>query len=816
MSEELHIKAIIDEVDDSKLQQSLNKSQSSTGKAVSGGGGRVQTTLDTELGKANKLQDRFKLLSDVQKQLASQPGMEKQLAKVNQELAGVYGSQKKITTTSADYLKNLEKEVGLRKQARDLVNNSEGGSNQFSAHSQRQMQYLQQIVGKAPGGNVLNQFIGGAGKAGGEGGGGMGAMAGGGMAAGAAVAAAAVAFLVSKMGEMASRAQELAQSAGSATSSLGQLRSATERTKINQDSNAVSGGVTVAGIQQWAAQFGDSVVGGLFNDSNKKKQDTQAAIKQGLGGDSGENWRRIKEQGQDLNVDLARQKQGLDIQQFRQNRDYALDLKQFTIDTANTAFDLQKSAQRQEQDYQIARTQFNDQFQEKQSAKAFAFQKQYAQEDYKLGVQRQTQDYQIGKQRAATDLQINLADKSYDFGVSRQRAATDYGTQRADTKFDFSKSQTRNQQEFDINKGRQGQDRSEQLMKMALGGASGQDYLFESIDYRKQQQRQAEDFARQKKLATEDYTISTGRSDRDFNLGQSRSLADYNLGNIRDIRGFNIGQGRGAEDFSKTMGRGAQDFSISNQRMDTSRQMQIDAEQYSRKYQGIQLEIGHNRNLEDASIALQRFTQATGMQAQRLSNQGVDISQDQALANRDFAISSYRALRGQSYNEQDFAGQQRKDNPLGAYGQSLTDPVFADALSRNAKATGQDSLGVNIDKQLNDIDWGNLIGNGLAWSIGKPVGMGDDQGGLKDIDTAGSGSANWGSPSPSALPSFGRQQQQAAPPPVNFTFNAGSTTFPSATGVSQGDLERLARDFNNSMDSMMKTFCHLIEQQYRH
>jgi hypothetical protein len=723
MSDEtLRIKVEYD-VDDSNLTKSLNKIQTNTGKALSSGSGGPQTAIDKSLLQAAKLQDHLKVLQEAQTKLSGQPGMERSLAKVNQELAGVASYYKRTATDSASYLQNLQKEVELRKQATQLVNQANKNEGVYSAHSQRQYQMLQQIAGAAPGGGILSNFLSGARNAAATEGGGGGlfsgaGLAGGGMAAGAAAAAAAIALVASKMNEMASRAEQLAQSASSASSSLGQLRSATERTKINQDANAVSGGVTIAGIKQGLTQFGDSIVGGLFSNPSDKKKAVSDAISGGLGGDAGVQWQRIKEQGQDINIDLARQKQGLEIQQYRQNRDHALDLKQFAIDTENTRFDLQKQAQRQEQDYQIAKTQFDENFQGKMAAKQFAFQKQYAQQDYQLGVQRQTQDYQINQQRAAADLKLSLSDKAYDFNVSRSRATQDYGIQKADTKFDFNRSLSRNQQEFDINKSRNQADYSESLQKAVMGGADGMSLMWMSRDYRKAQQRQLEDFQRQKTIATEDYTTQLGRGDRNFQMGQDRNLADFNLSNQRDVRGFNIAQGRGAEDFNKSLQRGAQDFGIANQRMDTARQMQIETELYTRKWQGIQLELQHNRNLQDSTIALQRFNQATGMQAQRLANQGADIAQDQSLAWRDYNISSYRTLRDYDRTKQDFAGQQRKDNPLGAYGQSLTDPIFADALAKNGKATGQVPLGDQINATLNqnqNIDWGNLIGNALAF-----------------------------------------------------------------------------------------------------
>lgn len=704
MSEDLHIKIVYD-IDDSKLTQSLSKVQSNTTKSLAGGSGSgtPQTMIDRSLVQAGKLQDRINLLRDSYSKLANQPGQERNLAKISNELATQYGHYKNMAKTSTDYLSLLEKEVSLRKQAAQLTNQANRNDNLYSAHSDRQFAMLQQLAGQAPGGNILSRFLGGARSSAlanmAEGGSGSmlsgGALAGGAAAAGVAAAAAGIAIVTSKLGEMASRAQELAQSASSASSSLGQLRSQTERNKIQGDANAVSSGVGIASVQQWATQTINSIVGGFWDGLTGKTQqskqaDIQKAISGGLGGDAGEQWRRIKEAGQDTQLDLARQRQSLDIQQQRQTRDFQLDYRQFEIETANQKFDLQKQAQRNEQDYTLAKQQYDENFAGQLAKKQFDLSQHYAQQSF-----------------------INqMQDRAYDYGVSRQRAQTDYNISRSDKAYDFGVSRSRNQTEFNISQSRNTQDYQENLMKAALGGASGQDYLFMAMDFRKAQQRQKEDFTRQQQYAQADYNVSASRDARGFALSQQRAGQDFSVANQRDTR----------------------NFTLSQQQAMSERELQIEAMLYSRKYEGIQLELQHNRNLQDASIALQRFTQATGFQQQRFSNQAGDISVDQALANRDYNINAYRSLRGQSYNEQDFAGQLRKDNPLAAYGQSLTDPAFAAALARNAQATGQLPLGQQINNTLGlnqgehtpgagilaglgNVDLGNIIGQAIVQAI---------------------------------------------------------------------------------------------------
>ena len=68
--------------------------------------------------KAQELLDRLKLLEAAQQRLAGQPGMEKNLAKVNQEIAGIVSQQKRMATDEQSYIALLEKEVSLRSKGK--------------------------------------------------------------------------------------------------------------------------------------------------------------------------------------------------------------------------------------------------------------------------------------------------------------------------------------------------------------------------------------------------------------------------------------------------------------------------------------------------------------------------------------------------------------------------------------------------------------------------------------------------------------------------------------------------------------------------
>lgn len=624
--------------EDKQSVANLGKSQTAV---LSGGGNTNQpTAIDKSLVQANKLQDRFKLLNDAQKQLASQPGMERSLAKVNQELAGAYGSQKRMATTVDGYIKNLEKEVVLRKQARDLINNSEGGNNQYSAHSQRQMQYLQQIVGKAPGGNVFNQFIGGSSRAvaSAESGGasgleaaGMG-LAGGGMAAGAGAAAAAVALVVSAFGQLGDRAKELASTSGTASSQLGQLRASIEKAGIAKDAAATSPGVV--GFQKFVTDVGVNI-GDAISHATSTAPDRAKALSQkfadGLGSNN-EDWRRMKEAGADLIQDQGIQKQALQTKWQRTERDFDLTQRKFQVDSANQVFDLQKQASRQQWDQTLAVTKFQENFANQQSAKAFAQSQQFAQQGYQIQVGRTVQDYNLNKQYQTQDFSRNKQYQGQDFAISQSRAQTSRGNQ---------------------------------LFDMAMGGANGLQYLQASRDYNQQQQYAKQDFALSQKREQEQFDISQGRN--------------------KTALGINLS-------------RGAQDFSQSQRQALAGRQLEVEAQEYARKYEGIQLQENLNRQTQDLQISFQRLNQSLGFQKQGLANTAADMAYDKRLDFSNLALQQGRQQRNYQYGLQDFAKSARDADPLGAAGLGSRDATFADALGKSAQSRGQ----TDLFKQVND------------------------------------------------------------------------------------------------------------------
>jgi hypothetical protein len=93
--------------------------------------------------------------------------------------------------------------------------------------------------------------------------------------------------------------------------------------------------------------------------------DRAKALQEKLAGGLGqgnEDWRRIREQGVDLETDIGLAKTAMQVKYQRQERDFDLSQRKFQVDTANQIFDLQKQAGRQQFDQAIAVQKFQENF----------------------------------------------------------------------------------------------------------------------------------------------------------------------------------------------------------------------------------------------------------------------------------------------------------------------------------------------------------------------------------------------------------------------------------------------------------------------
>jgi hypothetical protein len=125
------------------------------------------------------------------------------------------------------------------------------------------------------------------------------------------------------------------------------------------------------------------------------------------------------------------------------------------------------------------------------------------------------------------------------------------------------------------------EDRNIQLQDMALSGASGLDYF----------------------RAARSFNLSQSRAAQDFQISQSREARDYGISTSRDARNFGISQGAPPR--------------ISNskqKRLLASRQLELEAQEYARKYEGLELQTQINRQSQDLAISFQRLNQSIGFQ----------------------------------------------------------------------------------------------------------------------------------------------------------------------------------------------------------
>jgi hypothetical protein len=467
----------------------------------------------------------------------------------------------------------------------------------------------------------------------------------GGLAIGASVAA--IAAVSSELNKLGSRARELASTASNAGSQLGQLRSSIERSNISTDMNATS--PSIVGFEKFKQDVGTSIgdfIAHAGNTPEERAKGVQEKLAGGLG-QGNEAWRRLKEQGVDLETDIGIARRAQQVKWQRTERDFAQSRKEWEVQVGNQRFDLEKQASRQQFDNQIAVQKFQENFANKQSQKAYDLSRQFA-----------VQSYQISQSRAIQDFGISQGDKRYDYNLSKSR----------------------NQQDFNLNKSYSQQDRSDTLTDMALGGASGLDYFRFNRDFNKQQ----------------------ARNQQQFQIGQSRGEQDFNLSNSRDMRGFTIGQQRAG-----------QDFGISQQQAAASRQLELEAQEYARKYEGLELQTQINRSTDDLNTSFQRLNQQIGFQQTKFNNQASDMKYDKALDLSNFDLQTGRQRRNFGYATADFAGAARAKDPLGAAGLGSRDSAFADALGRNAQQSGQ----TDLFKQVND----SAAANSVAGQVGDIV-----------------------------------------------------------------------------------------------
>jgi hypothetical protein len=607
--------------------------------------------VDLQLNIDNAKRQLNQLNQEAQKAFKSGGSSSQQYQQSAQAAAQQRVQYREALAHQTAYNRSIAEEVRMRQQAMQMA----------QRHTQQQQQMTRQyapagqtLAGGLPGGGILGAGLGLGGTA---------------ALAGATALAAAVAAVGSEFNRLGDRARELASTSSNTSSQLGQLRTAIEQAGIRTDINATS--PTVVGFEK-AKQDLSSNLGDLITHSLNSKFERDKALQEKLSGGLGqgnEDWRRLKEQGADMEQDIGLARQAQQVKWQRAERDFAQSRKEWEIQVGNQRFDLQKQASRQQFDQAVAVQKYQENFQNQQATKAYELSRQFA-----------AQSFGVSQQRAAADFSLNRSDKAFDYNLSQARNQNEFGI-----------GQARNQQEFDISQGRASTSRKNQLFDMAMGGASGLQYLQSARDYNLQRQYANQDFNRQKAIA-----------EQDFNRQKQYAGQDYQIQSGRDARNFGISQGRSI-----------QDFNMQTAQAQAGRQLELEGQEYARRYEGLELFTQLNRQTEDLAVNFARFNQQTGFQQTKFNNQASDMAYDKNLDVSNFNLQTSRQRRNMGYARADFAGQARNDDPLGAAGLGSRDADFAAALAANGQQSGRGDLfkGVNDAYNASNNSIGGMVGD---------------------------------------------------------------------------------------------------------
>lgn len=570
----------------------------------------MQVDLQLNIDNARRQLNQFN--QDAQKAFKSSGASSPQYQQAAQIAAQQRVTYRDALAQQTAYNRSLQEEAKLRQQNMQAAQRAAQQTQARNQEISRQFSpAAQTLAGVVPGGGILTSGLGG---------GGMAALA------AASAVAAGVAAVTAEFSHLGDRARELASTSSNAATQLGQLRTSMERNKISSDIAATSPAVT--GFQKFVSDVGTNIDD--FFSHLSSPQDRAGALKEKLSmglGQGNEDWRRLKEQGTDLEQDIGIARQAMQVKWQRSERDFALEQRKFSVDTQNQIFDLQKQAQRTQFDQQIAVQKFQENFQAQQSQKA----------------------YDLSRQFASMSFQVNQSRSYQDFALNRQDQNTDFSLQMSRSK----------------------EDRQRQLQDMALGGATGLDYF---------------------------------RAARDFNVQMSRAQQD-----------FQIQQGREARNFGISQQRAGQDYAMQTAQAQASRQLELEAQEYSRRYEGLELQTQINRQSQDLAINFQRLNQSIGFQKQAFANQASDMAYDKNLDYSNFALQTSRQRRNYGYALDSFAAAARDKDPLGALGLAQKDPTFAAFLNANAQRNGLPSLQSQVQAAMNQSD------NSPGGQLGKDV-----------------------------------------------------------------------------------------------
>jgi hypothetical protein len=349
------------------------------------------------------------------------------------------------------------------------------------------------------------------------------------------------------------------------------------------------------------------------------------------------------------------------------NQEIAMQEQQFAVET-----------KRKERDLVIE----NQKFEIEQSRKKF---------DLEKGLARENQDYALEKSKLTQDQAFQTSQKKFQldmqfeqraFQQKQQDERQDLQLKMSDARQDFALQQSFKAQDYAKDAGRRAEDYRDKLTDMARSGAGGLEYLTSSRDFTKANRRASQDFA----------------------IEQQRAGLEFGVGQGRETRDFAIKQGREGRDYGQT-------------REKTLKEHGLDVEQhyYELRLQTIELDMKHNRALEDATTNLERLAQDTDLGRRDLANKKSDLTQDTALTRQKMNFDESEKQRSQNLKEFDFGGSLVDKLPTGTLQKLMqSNPDISKFVQGDLGRKGLTIPGINAPNAQSPV-------SGMAGKAGKGI-----------------------------------------------------------------------------------------------
>jgi hypothetical protein len=551
------------DLDLSGFKKKLNELTEDTRKALNPDTPGFQNQLKT----LDQMKNRLDSLVGAQQKLIQQGQQgSSAYAKISTEIAGILAKQEKMVTGEEQILKLLQAETAEREKASKINQSNNQSSLLTSAKSG-----ASDLMGSLGGGGALGSLL---------------------TAAGPIAAIGGAAKLaIDGLNALADKAKDNATKFSDGGGKFDQLSSALERAKNSADKLANSAAaVKLATLQADSETVGNSAKAALLTSLTGGSDSGSDNGPLKLKGDLLAQYTDLKRARTNMEADIAASEQQFAEDTSRKKRDLMQEEKETRIEQANKQYDLELKQSREIRDFQHNTAVLTADVEQKNANKKWEFDRQFE--------QRAFQQKQGDERQLAT---FSKQDRE-------QQAAF---------------SQQDRQHQLNTTLGRGAQDFNEDLVKMGISGASGTDYLFKSMDYRKQQKRTIED------SQYEGYKTDRG-------LAYSNFTADRDL---------NFKQGTEGRDF----GQGQQKNQLEHQLDLATHQYQLDQQKYDLTKQ-------YNDAMADDAEAMRRLKVERQLTEEKFKNREHDLQWDTNFQRQQMNRSESNQEYSQKQSEADFAG----------------------------------------------------------------------------------------------------------------------------------------------------------------